>query len=109
VVAQLGRQTLIMSIDPAQPGGIASIWIMTSSRSDFLDPFPISDRLRFLELNTVKEIKRHWQEISSYVVPLVPVYHRDKAAWRPKNWPFFRHGRTERHDVHQSVPARTAV
>src|ERR1700752_545951 len=66
-LAQLGHQTLVMSIDPAH--SLADCFdfendlfgIQTS------DPLPISDRLSILELNIQKEIKRHWQEISSYV------------------------------------------
>jgi arsenite-transporting ATPase len=66
-LAQLGHQTLVMSIDPAH--SLADCFdfendlfgIQTS------DPLPISDRLSILELNIQREIKRHWQEISSYV------------------------------------------
>jgi len=66
-LAQLGHQTLVMSIDPAH--SLADCFdfendlfgIQTS------DPLQISDRLSILELNIQKEIKRHWQEISSYV------------------------------------------
>jgi arsenite-transporting ATPase len=35
------------------------------------DPLPINDRLSILELNIQKEIKRHWQVISSYVSSLL--------------------------------------
>jgi arsenite/tail-anchored protein-transporting ATPase len=66
-LAQLGHQTLIMSIDPAH--SLADCFDLDNDL--FLvqtsDPFPISDRLSILELNIQKEIKRHWQEISSYV------------------------------------------
>jgi arsenite-transporting ATPase len=66
-LAQLGLQTLIMSIDPAH--SLADCFDLDNDlfRVQTSDPFPISDRLSILELNIQKEIKRHWQEISSYV------------------------------------------
>ena len=66
-LAQLGHQTLIMSIDPAH--SLADCFDLDNDlfRVQTSDPFPISDRLSILELNIQKEIKRHWQEISSYV------------------------------------------
>src|SRR5207247_7677154 len=35
------------------------------------DPLPVGDRLWIQELNIQKEIKRHWQEISSYVTSVL--------------------------------------
>jgi arsenite-transporting ATPase len=35
------------------------------------DPFSIQDGLSILELNIQKEVKRHWQEISSYVISVL--------------------------------------
>ena len=66
-LAQLGHQTLIMSIDPAH--SLADCFDLDNDlfRVQTSDPFPISDQLSILELNIQKEIKRHWQEISSYV------------------------------------------
>jgi arsenite-transporting ATPase len=66
-LAQLGRQTLIMSIDPAH--SLADCFDLDNDlfHVQTSDPFQISDRLSILELNIQKEIKRHWQEISSYV------------------------------------------
>ena len=66
-LAQLGHQTLVMSIDPAH-----SLADCFDFENDLFgvqtsDPLQISDRLSILELNIQKEIKRHWQEISSYV------------------------------------------
>jgi arsenite/tail-anchored protein-transporting ATPase len=70
-LAQLGRQTLIMSIDPAH--SLADCFDLDNDlfRVQTSDPFPISDRLSILELNIQKEIKRHWQEISSYVISVL--------------------------------------
>jgi arsenite/tail-anchored protein-transporting ATPase len=66
-LAQLGHQTLIMSIDPAH--SLADCFDLDNDlfHAQTSDPFPISNRLSILELNIQKEIKRHWQEISSYV------------------------------------------
>src|ERR1700747_3839476 len=66
-LAQLGHQTLIMSIDPAH--SLADCFDLDNDlfRVQTSDPLPISDRLSILELNIQKEIKRHWQEISSYL------------------------------------------
>src|SRR5215469_16135383 len=66
-LAQLGHPTLVMSIDPAH--SLADSFDLDSElfRSHTSDPLPINDRLSILELNIQKEIKRHWQEISSYI------------------------------------------
>jgi arsenite-transporting ATPase len=66
-LAELKYRTLVMSIDPAHSLGDAfdletDLFHVTTS-----DPFQINDRLSIQELNIQKEIKRHWQEISSYV------------------------------------------
>jgi len=66
-LAELNHRTLVMSIDPAHSLadafdlGTELFHVQTS------DPLPINDRLSIQELNIQKEIKRHWQEISSYV------------------------------------------
>jgi len=66
-LAQLGYQTLVMSIDPAH--SLADCFDLDNDLFGVQtsDPLPTSDRLSILELNIQKEIKRHWQEISSYV------------------------------------------
>ena len=66
-LAELKYRTLVMSIDPAHSLGDAfdletDLFHVTTS-----DPLAINDRLSIQELNIQKEIKRHWQEISSYV------------------------------------------
>src|SRR6266404_5668364 len=35
------------------------------------DPFPIQDGVSIFELNIQKEVKRHWQQISSYVISVL--------------------------------------
>jgi arsenite-transporting ATPase len=66
-LAQLGHPTLVMSIDPAH--SLADSFDLDSDlfHTQTSDPLPINERLSILELNIQKEIKRNWQEISSYV------------------------------------------
>ena len=56
-----------MSIDPAH--SLADSFDLDNElfHGNTSDPLPMSDHLSILELNIQKEIKRHWQEISSYV------------------------------------------
>ncbi len=66
-LAQLKYRTLVMSIDPAHSLGDAfdlntDLFHVTTS-----DPLPINERLSIQEVNIQREIKRHWQAISSYV------------------------------------------
>jgi arsenite-transporting ATPase len=66
-LAELNYRTLVMSIDPAH--SLADSFDLEGDlfHVQTSDPLAINDRLSILELNIQKEIKRHWQEISSYV------------------------------------------
>ncbi len=66
-LAELGHRTLIMSIDPAH--SLADCFDLDNDlfRGQTSDPLAVSEQLSIFELNIQKEIKRHWQEISSYV------------------------------------------
>src|SRR6202044_1580179 len=66
-LAELGHRTLIMSIDPAH--SLADCFDLDNDlfRAQTSDPMAVSEQLSIFELNIQKEIKRHWQEISSYV------------------------------------------
>jgi arsenite-transporting ATPase len=66
-LAELGYRTLVMSIDPAHSLGDSFDLNDELFHAHTSDPLPINDKLSILELNIQKEIKRHWQEISSYV------------------------------------------
>ncbi|HKS68407.1 MAG TPA: ArsA family ATPase [Candidatus Acidoferrales bacterium] len=66
-LAELGHRTLVMSIDPAHSLGDCFDMGGELFHGRTSDPFPINDKLSIFELNIQKEIKRHWQEISSYV------------------------------------------
>src|ERR1700721_2905721 len=56
-----------MSIDPAH--SLADCFDLDNDlfRAQTSDPLAVSEQLSIFELNIQKEIKRHWQEISSYV------------------------------------------
>ena len=66
-LAELNHRTLVMSIDPAHSLADAFDLGTELFHAQTSDPLPINDRLSIQELNIQKEIKRHWQEISSYV------------------------------------------
>jgi arsenite/tail-anchored protein-transporting ATPase len=66
-LAELHHRTLVMSIDPAHSLGDCFDLGGDLFHAKTSDPLPIADRLSIFELNIQKEIKRHWQEISSYV------------------------------------------
>ena len=70
-LAELGYRTLVMSIDPAH--SLADSFDLDTDlfHSQTADPLAINDRLSILELNIQKEVKRHWQEISSYVISVL--------------------------------------
>jgi len=70
-LAQLGYRTLVMSIDSAH--SLADSFDLDTDlfQVQTSDPFPIQDDLSILELNIQKEVKRHWQEISSYVISVL--------------------------------------
>ena len=70
-LAELGHRTLVMSIDPAH--SLADSFDLDTDlfHTKTSDPLTIQDRLSIFELNIQKEVKRHWQEISSYVVSVL--------------------------------------
>ena len=70
-LAEHGYRTLVMSIDPAH--SLADSFDLNTDlfHSQTADPLAIRDGLSILELNIQKEVKRHWQEISSYVISVL--------------------------------------
>jgi arsenite/tail-anchored protein-transporting ATPase len=70
-LAELNYRTLVMSIDPAH--SLADSFDLETDlfHARTSDPLQIAERLWILELNIQKEIKRHWQEISSYVTSVL--------------------------------------
>jgi arsenite-transporting ATPase len=70
-LAQAGYRTLVMSIDPAH--SLADSFDLETElfHGRTADPLEIGPRLAIQELNIQREIKRHWQEISSYVISVL--------------------------------------
>jgi arsenite-transporting ATPase len=70
-LAKLGYRTLVMSVDPAH--SLADAFDLETGLFDANtgDPLPINENLSIHEVNIQKEIKRHWREISAYVVSVL--------------------------------------
>src|SRR6266542_1724326 len=70
-LSRLGYRTLVMSVDPAH--SLADAFDLRTSlfTGDTSDPLTINERLSIHEVNIQKEIKRHWREISSYVISVL--------------------------------------
>jgi arsenite-transporting ATPase len=70
-LSRRGYRTLIMSVDPAH--SLADSFDLETSlfHGKTGDPLSIDKNLAIHEVNIQKEIKRHWREISSYVVSVL--------------------------------------
>jgi arsenite-transporting ATPase len=70
-LSRLGYRTLVMSVDPAH--SLADAFDLETSlfQERANDPLPIDEHLSIQEVNIQKEIKRHWREISTYVVSVL--------------------------------------
>lgn len=70
-LSKLGYRTLVMSVDPAH--SLADAFDLETGLFDAKtsDPFPINDNLSIHEVNIQLEIKRHWREISAYVISVL--------------------------------------
>jgi arsenite/tail-anchored protein-transporting ATPase len=70
-LSRLGYRTLVMSVDPAH--SLADSFDLETSlfHSQTGDPYTIDAKLAIHEVNIQKEIKRHWREISSYVISVL--------------------------------------
>jgi arsenite-transporting ATPase len=67
-LAQLGKRALVMSVDPAHSLADSFDLQRDLFHGATADPYRISANLDIQEVNIQREIKRHWQEISSYIV-----------------------------------------
>ena len=70
-LSRLGYRTLVMSVDPAHSLADAFDLATGLFHGETSDPYPINERLAIHEVNIQREIKRHWAEISSYVVSVL--------------------------------------
>ncbi len=70
-LSRLGYRTLVMSVDPAH--SLADSFDIETGlfHSRTGDPLSIDEKLAIHEVNIQKEIKRHWREISSYVISVL--------------------------------------
>ena len=70
-LSRIGYRTLVMSVDPAHSLADAFDLETDLFHTQTGDPFPINERLAIHEVNIQKEIKRHWREISAYVISVL--------------------------------------
>jgi arsenite-transporting ATPase len=70
-LSKLGYRTLVMSVDPAH--SLADAFDLETGLFDSKtsDPYKINNNLSIHEVNIQQEIKRHWREISSYVISVL--------------------------------------
>jgi arsenite-transporting ATPase len=70
-LARLGYRTLVMSVDPAHSLGDSFDLETALFHGKTGDPYRVDERLDIHEVNIQQEIKRHWREISSYVISVL--------------------------------------
>jgi arsenite/tail-anchored protein-transporting ATPase len=70
-LAQQGYKTLVMSVDPAHSLGDAFDIGTDLFTRRTADPLTLRENLDIQEINIQKEIKRHWNEISTYIVSVL--------------------------------------
>ena len=70
-VSQLGYRTLVMSVDPAHSLGDSLHIGADLFHGKTADPLRINEHLDIQEVNIQNEIKRHWNEIASYIVSVL--------------------------------------
>jgi arsenite-transporting ATPase len=70
-LARQGRRTLVMSVDPAHSLADAFALECDLFSRVTADPVPVADRLWLQEVNIQTEVKRHWQDVSSYVTSVL--------------------------------------
>ena len=70
-LAELGRKTLVMSVDPAH--SLADSFDLEKSlfHGSTAEPRRIAPNLAIHEVNIQKEIKRHWSEIAGYITSVL--------------------------------------
>jgi arsenite-transporting ATPase len=70
-LARLGYRTLVMSVDPAHSLGDSFNLQGDLFHGRTSDPLPVGDRLDIHEVNIQREVKRHWNEITTYVTSVL--------------------------------------
>src|SRR5215475_7714732 len=70
-LAERGARTLVMSVDPAHSLGDSFNLGGDLFHRQTSDPYKIFDKLDIQEVNIQREVRRHWQEISSYIISVL--------------------------------------
>jgi arsenite-transporting ATPase len=70
-LSKFGYRTLVMSVDPAHSLGDSFDIGRDLFHGRTADPLAINDHLWIQEVNIQAEIKRHWREVSSYIVSVL--------------------------------------
>src|SRR5579864_6688179 len=70
-LSRLNYRTLVMSVDPAHSLADSFDFEISLFQEKTNDPYAIDEKLSILEVNIQKEIKRHWREISTYVISVL--------------------------------------
>jgi arsenite-transporting ATPase len=70
-LAQLGRRTLVMSVDPAHSLADAFDLGTDLFTRETADPYRVTDRLELQEVNIQVELKRYWRQISAYITSVL--------------------------------------
>ncbi|MBP1607132.1 MAG: arsenite-activated ATPase ArsA [Acidobacteria bacterium] len=70
-LASLGYRTLVMSVDPAHSLADSFDFGSDLFTRRTADPCRLDERLYIQEVNIQAEIKRHWREVSSYVMSVL--------------------------------------
>src|ERR1700693_2001424 len=70
-LAKLGYRTLVMSVDPAHSLADSFDLEGTLFNPKAGEPCPINDHLSIFEVNIQVELKRHWKDISLYIVSVL--------------------------------------
>jgi arsenite-transporting ATPase len=70
-LARMGYRTLVMSVDPAHSLADAFDLDTDLFGNQTADPYSVGDKLWIHEVSIQREIRRHWQEISAYVISVL--------------------------------------
>jgi len=70
-LSRMGYRTLVMSVDPAHSLADAFDLDIDLFGAQTADPYPVGEKLWIHEVNIQREIRRHWQEISAYVISVL--------------------------------------
>ena len=70
-LAKLGYRTLVMSVDPAHSLADSFDLEGTLFNPKTGEPCPINDHLSIFEVNIQVELKRHWKDISLYIISVL--------------------------------------